>query len=50
MMLELFARIGRSRQLAPEWPAVAVNTMGVCDALLESHRTKAIVPLEGDSR
>ena len=44
-MIERFSQIVQSGNLETEWSDVAVNTMRVCDALLESHRRGEIVKL-----
>ena len=44
-MIERFSRIVQSGNLEAEWSDVAVNTMRVCDALLESDRRKEVVKL-----
>ena len=44
-MIERFSQIVQSGNLEAEWSDVALNTMRVCDALLESHRRKEIVKL-----
>ena len=44
-MIERFSRIVRSGNLEAQWPDVAVNTMRVCDALLESDRRKEVIKL-----
>lgn len=44
-MIERFSRIVQSENLEAEWSDVAVNTMRVCDALLESDRRKEVVEL-----
>jgi len=44
-MIERFSRIVQSGNLEEEWSQVAVNTMRVCDALLESDRRKEVVKL-----
>ena len=45
-MIEKFSEIVQSGMLEPLWAEVAVNTMQVCDALLESDRQKAVVAIE----
>ncbi len=45
LMIERFSQIVQSGSLETEWSDVAVNTMRVCDALLESHRCGEIVKL-----
>ena len=44
-MIERFSDIVQSGNLEEEWSEVAVNTMRVCDALLESDRCKEVVKL-----
>ena len=44
-MIERFSQIVQSGNLETEWSDVAVNTMRVCDALLESHRRGEIIRL-----
>ncbi|RKU36524.1 oxidoreductase [Candidatus Poribacteria bacterium] len=44
-MIERFSQIVQSGNLETEWSDVAVNTMRVCDALLESHRRAEIIRL-----
>ena len=44
-MIERFSRIVQTGNLEAEWADVAVNTMRVCDALLESDRRKEVVAL-----
>ncbi len=44
-MIERFSQIVRSENLDSQWSDVAVKTMRVCDALLESHRRGEIVKL-----
>ncbi len=44
-MIERFSQIVQSGNLETEWSDVAVNTMRVCDALLESHRRGEIISL-----
>ena len=44
-MIERFSRIVQSGNLETEWSDVAVSTMRVCDALLESDRRKEVVKL-----
>ncbi len=44
-MIERFTQIVRSGNLEAQWSDVAVNTMRVCDALLESHRRGSVVKL-----
>ena len=44
-MIERFSQIVQSGSLEVEWSDVAVNTMRVCDALLESHRREEIIKL-----
>ena len=44
-MIARFSEIVQSGNLDPQWPDVAVNTMRICDALLESHRRGEIVTL-----
>lgn len=44
-MIERFSGIVQSDSLEPEWADVAVNTMRVCDALLESDQRGEIVNL-----
>ncbi|MDE0480940.1 MAG: hypothetical protein OXI67_00045 [Candidatus Poribacteria bacterium] len=44
-MIERFSAIVQSKNLEPEWADVAVNTMRVCDALLESDQRGEIVNL-----
>ena len=44
-MIERFSQIVQSGNLETQWPEVAVDTMRVCDALLESDRRKGIVKL-----
>ena len=44
-MIERFSGIVKSENLEPEWADVAVNTMRVCDALLESDRQGKIIDL-----
>ena len=44
-MIERFSRIVQSGTLEAQWPDVAVNTMRVCDALLESDRRKEVIKL-----
>lgn len=45
-MIERFSHIVRSGNLEPQWPEVAVNTMRICDALLESHWRGEVVILQ----
>ena len=45
VMIERFSRIVQSGNLEAQWSDVAVNTMRVCDALLESDRRKEVVKL-----
>ena len=44
-MMERFSRIVQSGNIEAEWSDVAVNTMRICDALLESHRQEEVVKL-----
>ena len=44
-MIERFSQIVQSGNLETEWSDVAVNTMRVCDALLESHQHGEIIRL-----
>ena len=44
-MIERFSEIVQSGNLEVQWSEVAVNTMRVCDALLESDRRKEIIKL-----
>ena len=44
-MIERFSDIVQSGELEEHWPNIAVNTMRVCDALLESNRRGAVVTL-----
>ena len=44
-MIERFSRIVKSENLEAEWSDVAVDTMRICDALLESHWRKEVVKL-----
>ncbi len=44
-MIERFSQIVQSGNLEAEWSDAAVNTMRVCDALLESDRRKEVVQL-----
>ncbi len=44
-MIERFSEGVRSGEVPAEWADVAVRTMRVCDALLESDRRKAVVTL-----
>ncbi|MDE0553430.1 MAG: Gfo/Idh/MocA family oxidoreductase [Candidatus Poribacteria bacterium] len=44
-MIERFSQIVQSGNLEAHWSDVAVNTMCVCDALLESHRRGEIIRL-----
>ncbi len=44
-MIERFSQIVRSGNLEAAWSDVAVNTMRICDALLESDRRKVVVKL-----
>lgn len=44
-MIERFSEIVQSGTLDAHWPEVAINTMRVCDALLESDRRKEVVTL-----
>ncbi len=44
-MIEKFSQIVQSGNLESQWPDVAVNTIRICDALLESHRRREIVRL-----
>ena len=44
-MIERFSQIVQAGSLASAWSDVAVNTMRVCDALLESDRRKVVVKL-----
>ena len=44
-MIERFSQIVQSGNLEAEWSDVAVNTMRICDALLESDRRKEVVKL-----
>lgn len=44
-MIERFSHIVQSGNLEMQWPDVAINTMRICDALLESHRRKEVVKL-----
>ena len=44
-MIERFSHIVQSGNLEEKWSEVAVNTMRVCDALLESDRRKEVVKL-----
>ena len=45
MMIARFSQIVQSGNLEPQWSDVAVNTMRICDALLESHRREEVVKL-----
>lgn len=45
-MIERFSEIVRTGNLEPAWADAAVNTMRVCDALLESDRQKAVVRID----
>ena len=44
-MIERFSQIVQSGNLEGQWTEVAVNTMRICDALLESHQREEIVKL-----
>ncbi len=44
-MIERFSDIIHSGNLEPHWSDIAVETMRICDALLESHRRGAVVNL-----
>ena len=44
-MIERFSQIVQSGNLEAHWSEVAVNTMRVCDALLESHQRGEIIKL-----
>lgn len=44
-MIERFSDIVQSGELEAHWPNVAVNTMRICDALLESNRRGEVVNL-----
>ena len=44
-MIERFSQIVQSGNLEGEWSEVAVNTVRICDALLESDRRKEIIEL-----
>lgn len=44
-MIERFSRIVQSGNLETQWHDVAVNTMRICDALLESDQRKEVVKL-----
>ena len=44
-MIEKFSQIVQSGNLEEKWSEVAVDTMRVCDALLESDRRKEVVEL-----
>lgn len=44
-MIERFSDIVQSGELEEHWPNVAVNTMRICDALLESNRRGEVVNL-----
>ena len=44
-MIERFSQIVQSGNLETQWSEVAVDTMRVCDALLESDRRKEVVKL-----
>ena len=45
-MIERFSQIVQSGNIEENWSEVAVNTMRICDALLESDRRKEVVKLE----
>ncbi len=44
-MIERFSQIVQTGKLDEHWPDVAVNTMQLCDALLESARRREVVTL-----
>jgi predicted dehydrogenase len=49
-MIETFCEIARSGHLDPAWPAAALATQRVCDAISHSARTGAIVEVSDDVR
>ena len=44
-MIERFSQIVQSGNLEAQWAEVAVNTVRICDALLESHQREEIIKL-----
>ncbi len=44
-MIKRFSQIVQSGNLEGQWAEVAVNTMRICDALLESHQREEIIKL-----